>query len=61
MRETLSTNKDILLKMEQWEKNMIKQDGKQVKNEEDIQIIFKALKKLFNPPLQPGERIGFKP
>lgn len=61
MRETLSTNKDILLKMEQWEKNMIKQDGKQVKNEEDIQIIFKALKKLFNPPPQPGERIGFKP
>ena len=61
MREMLSTNKDILLKMEQLEKNMIKQDGKQVKNEEDIQIIFKALKKLFNPPPQPRERIGFKP
>jgi len=61
MREMLSTNKDILLKMEQLEKNLLKQDGKQKKNEEDIQVIFKALKQLFNPPQPPRERIGFKP
>lgn len=61
MREILSTNKDIFLKMEQLEKNLVKQDGKQKKNEEDIQVIFKALKQLFNPPQPPRERIGFKP
>jgi len=61
MRELLSSNKDILLKMEQLEKNLIKQDGKVKKNEEDIQIIFKALKQLIHPPQPPRERIGFKP
>jgi hypothetical protein len=61
MRELLSGNKDILLKMEQLEKNLIKQDGKVKKNEEDIQIIFKALKQLIHPPQEPRERIGFKP
>ena len=61
MRELLSSNKDILLKMEQLEKNLIKQDGKVKKNEEDIQIIFKALKQLIHPPQVPRERIGFKP
>jgi hypothetical protein len=33
MRELLSSNKDILLKMEQLEKNLVKQDGKVKKNE----------------------------
>lgn len=47
--------------MEQIEKNMIKQDGKMKKYEEDIQIIFKALKQLLNPPQQPRDQIGFKP
>jgi hypothetical protein len=61
MRELLSSNKDILLKMEQLEKNLVKQDGKVKKNEEDIQIIFKALKQLIHPPQVPRERIGFKP
>ena len=61
MREMLLTHKDILLKLEQVEKNMMKQDGKLKKHEEDIQIIFKALKQLLNPPQQPRERIGFKP
>jgi hypothetical protein len=60
MREMLLTHKDILLKLEQVEKNMMKQDGKMKKYEEDIQIIFKALKQLLNQPQQPRERIGFK-
>ncbi len=60
MREMLLTHKDILLKLEQAEKNMMKQDGKLKKHEDDIQIIFKALKQLLNPPQQPRERIGFK-
>ena len=54
MREMLSTNKDILLKIEQLEK-------KGTGHDKDIQLIFGALKKLLNPPQEPRQRIGFKP
>ncbi len=60
MRELLLTNKDILLKLEQIEKKMIKQDSKMKSYEKDIQIIFEALKELLNPPQEPRPRIGFK-
>lgn len=60
MRELLLTHKDILLKLEQMEKKMIKQDGRMNKNEEDIQMIFGALKELLNPPQEPRPRIGFR-
>jgi len=61
MREMILNHKDILLKLEKVEKTMIKQDGKMKKYEEDIEIIFKALKQLLNPSQPPRERIGFKP
>ncbi len=61
IRELLLTHKDILLKLEQVEKNLMTQDGKMKKYEEDIQVIFKALKQLINPPQPPRQRIGFKP
>lgn len=54
MREMLSTHKDVLLKLEQLER-------KSNKNEEDIQLIFEALKQLLNPPQTARKRIGFKP
>jgi phage regulator Rha-like protein len=54
MREMLSTNKDILLQMQKLEKKLIAHD-------EDIQLIFEALKQLLNPPKEPRQRIGFKP
>ncbi len=54
MREMLSTNKDILLQMQKVEKKLTAHD-------EDIRLIFEALKKLFNPPKEPRRRIGFKP
>jgi hypothetical protein len=54
IREMLSTNKDILLKIEQLEKNATRHD-------QDIQMIFDALKKLLTPPKEPRQRIGFKP
>jgi hypothetical protein len=54
MREMLSTNKDILLKMQQLEKKLTAHD-------EDIRLIFEALKQLLNPPQEPRPRIGFKP
>ena len=49
----LLTHKDILLKLEQLEKQV-------VQNSEEIQIIFNALKQLLNPPQEPRESIGFK-
>ncbi len=53
MREILLTNKDILLKLEQIERKI---DG----HDEDIQLIFKYLKQLLNPPQEPRPRIGFR-
>ena len=54
VREMLLLNKDILLKIEQLER-------KATRHDEDIQLIFDALKKLLNPPSEPRQRIGFKP
>jgi hypothetical protein len=54
MKEMLLTNKDILLKLEQLENKVGQHD-------ENIQMIFEALKQLLNPPQEPRKRIGFKP
>ncbi|WP_114749604.1 ORF6N domain-containing protein [Pleomorphovibrio marinus] len=61
IREMLQNNKDILLKLEQLEKNLLKQDHRQDKQEEDIQLIFQYLKQLLNPAVEPRDQIGFKP
>jgi phage regulator Rha-like protein len=53
MREMLLTHKDILLKLEQIERKVFGHD-------EDIQLIFKYLKQLLNPPAEPRPRIGFR-
>ncbi len=53
MREVLLTHKDILLQLEKIERKLTGHD-------EDIQLIFKYLKQLINPPQQPRKRIGFK-
>jgi len=60
MKEMLLTHKDILLKLEQVEKQLQKQDGKMNNFEEDIQMIFEVLKKLLNPSQATRQRIGFK-
>ncbi len=57
----LVTQKDILLKLENLERKILKQDDRHKKHEDEIQIIFKALKRLLNPELPPRKRIGFKP
>ena len=54
IREMLLTNKDILLKLEILEK-------KAAGHDEEIRVIFEALKRLINPPSEPRQRIGFKP
>jgi phage regulator Rha-like protein len=53
MREMLSTHKDVLLKLEQLEKKVTGHDV-------DVQIIFKYLKQLLDPPREPRPRIGFR-
>jgi hypothetical protein len=53
MREMLLNYKDVLLKMEQIEKKV-------TGHNEDIQMIFSALKQLLTPPQEPRKRIGFK-
>jgi ORF6N domain len=60
MRELLLTHKDILIKLEQMEKKMIKQGVKLKKHDEDIKLIFNCLKQLLNPPQEPRTRIGFR-
>lgn len=54
MKEMLLTHKDILLKLEQLENKVSSHD-------ENIQMIFEALKQLLNPPQEPRKRMGFKP
>lgn len=60
IREVFLSNTEVLLKMEQLEKQMITQDDKTNKHEEDIQLIFKALKQLLHSPQEPRIPIGFK-
>lgn len=53
LREVVLTNKDLLLKLEQLE-------GRVSGHDEDMQMIFSALKQLLNPPQAPRKRIGFR-
>jgi hypothetical protein len=53
MREMLMTHKDILLKLQQFENQI-------ARNNKDIQLIFDALKQLLNPPREPRRQIGYK-
>ena len=53
MREMLLTNKEILLKLEQLERKVTGHD-------ENIQMIFKALKQLLTIPQTTRRRIGFR-
>jgi hypothetical protein len=60
MRELLLSHKDILIKLEQMEKKMMKQGGKLQKHDQDIRLIFEYLKQLLNPPQKPRPRVGFR-
>ena len=53
LREMLLTHKDILVKLEQLERQV-------TQNNEDIQTVFAALKGLLQAPAMPREPIGFK-
>jgi hypothetical protein len=60
LREMLLSNKDIFLKLKEFEYELFKQGNRTSKNEREIEIIFAALKKLLTPPNPPREPIGFK-
>jgi hypothetical protein len=60
MRELLHEHKDILLKLEKLEKTMSGNERLLAKHGEEIQLIFKALKRLFDPPKIERKRIGFR-
>ena len=61
LREMLLTHKDILLKLETIEKKLMMQDGRMKEQEDDIQMIFAALKKLLQPREdEPRPRVGFR-
>lgn len=60
MREALSSNKDLLLKMVQLEKKVMEQGEVASKHEEEIQLIFNALKQLIKPAHQKRKLIGYK-
>ncbi len=53
LREMLLTHKDVLLKLEQLERKVVRQD-------DDIKLIFDYLKELLTPPTVPMRKIGFK-
>ena len=53
MREHILTRKDLLLKMEQLEKSVGKQDQK-------IALVFKYLKKFIDIQEKPRKQIGYK-
>ena len=60
MKELMITHKDILIKLEKIENKMLYEGGKIKKHDEEIQLIFKYLKQLLNPPIVPRPRIGFR-
>ena len=60
MRELLSSHKDILLKLEKLEKKLMKQDARTNKHEEEIGVLFEAIKQLVSPASEPRKRIGYK-
>ena len=60
MREIVSTNNEILIKLEQMENKLMKSQEKMNQYDEDITLIFKYLKKLLQTENPPREQIGFK-
>ncbi|MFN5417769.1 MAG: hypothetical protein ACK5B9_11990 [Flavobacteriia bacterium] len=60
LREIVSNNNDILLKLEQMENKLLKNQEKVNQHDEDITVIFKYLKQLLNQPNPEREAIGFK-
>jgi len=53
LRELMLTHQEILLKLEQLERQTAQNTG-------DIHVVFEHLRQLLNPPEEPRLRIGFR-
>lgn len=60
MQKMLLNYKEVLLKIEKIEQQLLKQSARTDKHEEEIQLIFKALKQLLALPEKQRKRIGYK-
>lgn len=60
IREVISTNNEILLKLEHVENKLLNNQEKVNQHDEEIALIFKYLKQLLNPANPEREPIGFK-
>ncbi len=61
IREILMNQKELLLKLEKLEQSLVNHHTRLDKQENEIQIIFKALKKLIlNKPLIDRKKIGYR-
>ncbi|MDQ3190949.1 MAG: ORF6N domain-containing protein [Bacteroidota bacterium] len=60
IRELIVNEKDVLLKLEKLEIEMIKNDEGLRKQGEEIQTIFRAIKQLIRPNQEPRKKIGYK-
>lgn len=60
LREMISNNKEIILKLKVLEGKITNQDNRFDKHDEDINTIFRVLKQLLNPTIKKRKRIGFK-
>ncbi len=60
MREMFLSNKEILLKLGQMEKEMLVQGGRLSKHDREMQAVFEALKHLLQPKRVRMRRIGFR-
>ncbi|MBK7311130.1 MAG: ORF6N domain-containing protein [Sphingobacteriaceae bacterium] len=60
VREVIVTHKDMLLKLEQLEKKILKNEEYYKKHEDEIQTIFTALKRLVHSAPEPRKKIGYK-
>jgi len=60
MKQLLLENKDIVEKIEQLEKKLMKQDRKNKKYDEQMQLLFAYLKELLPKQNEPMRRIGYR-
>jgi len=60
MREMILSQKNILLKLESLEKNLINNNLVLSKQDHDIGLIFETLKRLINPAIPQRNKIGYK-
>jgi hypothetical protein len=60
MREMLFAKKDILIRLKQIENKVLAQNEKISKHDDDLQMIFAALKQLLIQEEAPGNPVGFK-